>query len=320
MVVVNTDLIKKTQDIERTKESRKAQNLESKLLIDLNTILEFIIDNFDFKSSDYVTQLERIRKITYNQTYAVIRHYYQEAYLLGTTFVNEIFVSSPFLTHSDLDHITKQSDDYTNRFYGRLFKVLKKGNKEFYKSLFSNITNSSALINDDEQIELFAKQLEKASNYLYTSLAVLVISEALNSATIQKTQKLLQPTLQPSNTFTSTLQAGEATNKILREALEEELAKEAEPPQSTGFFVIPIGNTQPNQSRKNIQRKIKEMDISQMRYRWVARQDEKTCFECQILDGTEYTAEDNIPQIPDDSHFNCRCRIVVVSGSEITIE
>lgn len=323
MVLINTNLTKKPARIEQTKESQQARSLENRLLIDFNTILEFIRDSFDFKSSDYVTQLQDIRNITYSQTYAVIRHYYQEAYLLGTNFVNDVFVSSPFITHSDLDEISKHAEEYTNRFYGRLLKVLQKGNKDFYMSLFNNITNASALINDQEQIDLFAKQLEKASSYLYTSLAVLIISEALNTATINKTKKLMQPQLRASGGFM--LQAGKATNKALRQALEEEqrLREEnrSDALRASGFFVIPLGSIQPQQSTKSVKGKIRNMDISKMRYKWIAHQDDRTCSQCSLLDGTEYTtADDFIPTIPDSSHFSCRCRIIPISSSFIDIE
>jgi hypothetical protein len=36
------------------------------------------------------------------------------------------------------------------------------------------------------------------------------------------------------------------------------------------------------------------------------------CEDCNSLADTEYDIDDSfIPVIPDDTHFNCRCRIVL---------
>lgn len=320
MVLINTNRTKRPLQIENSKESKNALLLEKRLLIDLNTILEFIKDNFDFKSTDYIKQLEIIQKVSYSQTYSIIRYYYQQAYQIGTDYANEVLVSAPYLTNSDIDYITKQSENHTSRFYGRLKKVLQQGNMSFIKSLFDgnknnfNIINSNILINQEEQIKFFATQLEKSSTYLYTSLAVLIITEALNHAVVQKSKKLLQPELKPK-----ILQAGgAATNKILEEILEEELEKE-KAIEPYFFFFIPTLKSDKKEVETN-NKKIKNIDVSNMKYGWVTRMDEKVCPICSNLEGTEYTLDNIIPDVVDVSHFNCRCRIVLKSGSEIIIE
>lgn len=317
MVLVNTTKIERPLIIENTKESKTAILLEKRLLIDLNTILDFIKENFDFKSMDYIKQLEIIQKVSYSKTYSIIRYYYQQAYQLGTDYANEVFVSAPYLTSSDIDYIANQSEEHTGRFYGRLLKVLQKGNKDFIKSLFDSrfqIINKNILINSDDQINFFATQLEKSSTYLYTSLAVLIITEALNHAVVAKSKKLLQPELKPK-----ILQAGAATNKALKDALEEELKKEKDLDPYFFFFIPTLRSNQqegtppvePKATIKN--KKIKNVDISNMKYEWRTRKDERVCIICSALEGTEYLPTDFIPDVADISHFQCRCRIILTS-------
>lgn len=52
--------------------------------------------------------------------------------------------------------------------------------------------------------------------------------------------------------------------------------------------------------------------VSNAKYIWHVESD-KACEACQILDGTEYTFEDDIPDKP---HPNCRCYIEIVENSQ----
>lgn len=323
MVFVNATKLKKEFLVENTRESKEAIALEKKLLIDLNTILEFIKENFDFKMFDYVNQLQQIKKLTFDQTYSIIRFYYQNAFEIGSKYVNELLVKYPYLTHTDLDFIEKQSTDYTARFYGRLENQLTASNEMFIKTLFS--TKSYNIVStDQEQIDFFADRIQKSSSYLYSSLAILIVTDGINSATIRKTKVLL-------NKRTGLLTAGAATNKILKEILEEELAEEQEQDTTRGFinpfaFFLNFGDEgtrggDDGEDRPARNPKFKDVDLSKLVYEWRTRQDEKVCPICEDLDGTQYTIDDSaIPRVPDDSHFNCRCRLVVQSGSEIIIE
>lgn len=45
-------------------------------------------------------------------------------------------------------------------------------------------------------------------------------------------------------------------------------------------------------------------------YVWHAIIDEKTCDECLALDGTVY---ENLADVPDDPHLNCRCHLEPVN-------
>lgn len=52
--------------------------------------------------------------------------------------------------------------------------------------------------------------------------------------------------------------------------------------------------------------------VSNAKYIWHVESD-KACEACQILDGTEYTFEGDIPDKP---HPNCRCYIEIVENSQ----
>lgn len=51
-------------------------------------------------------------------------------------------------------------------------------------------------------------------------------------------------------------------------------------------------------------------------YMWSTTIDEKTCPFCVSLHGRIWTMDqaDLIPNIPDDTHYNCRCRVMLVES------
>jgi hypothetical protein len=124
-------------------------------------------------------------------------------------------------------------------------------------------------------------------NFIVNSLSIAITSQALNEATKTKAGELLPPspiiTTSPSAYLMNPeLQAG-TTYKSLKDRVLSD-------PTST--------------------------DTNQIVYMWVTTIDERTCPICIGLHGQTWdiTEVDLIPNIPDDTHYNCRCRVMLVES------
>lgn len=301
-----------------TRTSREARLLESQLLIDLNTILLFIKDNYDFTSFNYGQQLADIKNLAYNRVYEIMRSYYQRAYTMGSAYANRFLSLEPFTTHSDLDFIDASANEFTQRFFGRIENTLAASADLFVKSLFSTndssvnpmlsvATNNPA---DEGQIQFFSKRIEKTRSYLFSSLAILVVTDGLHNGTVRKTKALLKlrsftredlnRRKRASNVFTGAASASAATirkNKRLYDDLLLDLETETNP-DSLIDFLEESGATD------------EEIANISVNFVWKTAEDEKVCPICEELDGSVYAADDpNIPQVETDTHFNCRCAI-----------
>jgi hypothetical protein len=124
-------------------------------------------------------------------------------------------------------------------------------------------------------------------NFIVNSLSIAITSQALNEATKTKAGELLPPspiiTTSPSAYLMNPeLQAG-TTYKSLKDRVLSD-------PTST--------------------------DTNQIVYMWVTTIDERTCPICIGLHGQTWDISevDLIPNIPDDTHYNCRCRVMLVES------
>lgn len=272
-MLINKEKTKPVFLVEYTPESKEARDLEKRLLIDFNTILEFIKNNFDFTLSNFSIQLSDIKKTVYNETYDIIRSYYQRAFQIGNQYVNTIFGTYDYVTHNDLDFIENRTVDFIARFFGRMENLVLKSNSDFMKALFDIKNLAVRNFEEQTQVDYFSKQIENSSSYLFSSLAILIVTDALNQATMRKTRAMLKLN-QRSSAFT-----GAEFNEGLLSGLEGD----------PDFGVLQA-----------------------FKFVFKVTQDERTCPECSALADTTYDVDDiSIPIIPDDTHFNCRCRIVL---------
>ena len=122
-------------------------------------------------------------------------------------------------------------------------------------------------------------------NFIVNSLSIAITSQALNEATKTKAGELLMATTQPvmQQINAVELQAG-TTYKSLKDRIVADPSIDTNPP------II---------------------------YMWVTTIDERTCQLCISLHGQTWDISevDLIPNIPDETHYNCRCRVMLVESA-----
>lgn len=267
-------------DPDRTPESIEARKIENRLLIEFNAIVIQIQKKVDFTISDYRIQFERVKDSLKQTVYDIIRSYYQQAYLLGVDYVNKALGTTPYLTESDIAHIKTQTENFSNRFWGRLEKMLATSSSDAIQAIL-NTGSFSAPLNEEDQITFFARRIAETKSYLYSSLAILIVTDALNTATVNKA-KTIHDTLAkqvPSNLLTGAVTLAQTDFQMM----DAELVR-----------LMMLLNT--------------------LRYRWYTSMDDRVCKKCRSLEGKTWSIGlsigiGDIPTIPDDTHFNCRCRL-----------
>ena len=271
---------KLSKDINLSVESQSALKLERKLSIDLNSVLKYIYDNISFTSSNYLAQFLDLRDRIYNEVYSIIRSFSQQAYVLGAQYVTNKMRIKFYITHHDLDVIDTKARDYTARFFGRLEKSLEKSAVQFFKDLM-NVPRYNINLSDETQIAFFAKRIEQNASYVYSSLATAIIMDSLNTATMRKTQAIMKIT--PKNSL-YTAAARDFTNPDVIRRLETSFIENDEVADAIGAD----------------------------KFIWRTAEDFNVCQICNDLDGSEYQIGDpDVPSIPEDSHWNCRCRLEI---------
>jgi len=126
-------------------------------------------------------------------------------------------------------------------------------------------------------------------NFIVNSLSIAITTQALNEATKTKAVELLPPspvttTTQPVN-MQPHIVAGELQAGTTYKSLKDRIISE---PQVDNPIV----------------------------YMWVTTIDERTCPVCISLHGSTWDISevDLIPDIPDSTHYNCRCRVMLVES------
>lgn len=125
-------------------------------------------------------------------------------------------------------------------------------------------------------------------NFIVNSLSIAITSQALNEATKTKATELLLLPPSPIITTATTQQPN----------MQQELTAGTTYKSLQQRILSPIDVTNP------------------VVYMWVTTIDERTCPICIALHGQTWDIDnaDDIPNIPDDTHYNCRCRIMLVES------
>jgi len=285
--------IKKLDTHENTVVSTENDTLEVDLSYKLNAICKIIRELI--KSDQTIQTVEQLQGTGLDaEVYDIIRSYVQQSFELGTKYVSDIARVEPRLTTRDIDLIKLITDNYVLRFWGRV-----------QLQVFQLKISDSGLI---QEMTLPNDQFNP--NFIVNSLSIAITSQALNEATKTKAGELLPPsppaiipTTQPTNMqppFTGyELQAG-TTYKSLQQRILGGY------PAGSKVKITPaaITITPP------------PIDISGVVYMWVTTIDERTCPLCMSLHGQTWDISevDLIPNIPDETHYNCRCRVMLVES------
>lgn len=125
-------------------------------------------------------------------------------------------------------------------------------------------------------------------NFIVNSLSIAITSQALNEATKTKASELLM--LPPSPIITT------ATTQPPN--MQQELTAGTTYKSLQQRILSPIDSSNP------------------VVYMWVTTIDERTCPICIALHGQTWDIanSDEIPDIPDETHYNCRCRVMLVES------
>jgi hypothetical protein len=281
---------------EDTHISKQALKIEKKLLTELNNIMRYFSQNYANRIDPYNFRniYQEFKMDMENEVLNIIRSYVTKVYTLTTEYVADALAVSGFLTKSDIDTIEELSVNYNERFFGRIKNVLDSGVQKFFKALTdvfipaSFNTDSTYLDNNEDQLNVLAKSIERSESFLFSSLAILIVTSTINKATILKTRKII-------------LNNGILNQFIFQGAKDQDDAVIAEM-----LDELPVNDL----------KKVKQGNVS---YIWKTAQDDQVCFNyCLPLQDHVYSILD--PYVPEpevDTHFNCRCRLMLVRGETL---
>jgi hypothetical protein len=287
--------LKKLDTHENTVVSTQNDSLEIDLSYKLNAICKII--RALIKSDQSIRTVDQLRALGLEaEVYDIIRSYVQQSFELGTKYVSDIARVEPRLTESDIFAIKQMTDSFCFKFWGRV-----------QLQIFQLKVSDSGLI---EEMTLPNDSFNP--NFIVNSLSIAITSQALNEATKMKAGELLpssppamNPTTQPADMQPpfagQELQAGTTYKSLKARILSGYPAK-------TKVSITPaeITITPP------------PIDITpgSIVYMWVTTIDERTCPLCMSLHGQTWDIGDanSIPQIPDETHYNCRCRVMLVES------
>lgn len=220
----------------------------------------------------------------------------QQSYQLGTKYVTDIARIEPLLTSLDIQAIKEMTDIFCAKFWGRV-----------QMQVFDMKIPTSGLI---EEMTLPNDSFNP--NFIVNSLSIAITSQALSEATKTKASMLLPPPSPSTAANTpdlmnpaTELQAG-TTYKSIQQRVSAEVQREFPGSTFTSEGTYPTNTLIINPP---------PLDISVV-YMWVTTIDERTCEYCVSLHGQTWELDDSdsIPNIPDETHPNCRCRIMLVES------
>lgn len=303
---------------ENTVISKANAKIESDLSYKLNAVTTLIRETI--KNNPSIHTVDELKTVTglNKEVSDIIRAAVQKSYQLGTDYVTKIANAESLITTSDLMAIRDMSDSFTARFWGRVQKQIF----DLKIPLLSQLTEEMLRPND-----------KFSSNYIVNSLSIAITTMALNQATITKAASLL-----PSKEVTMSNQTG--SSNVL--AASNEYAASSAPPSTVQAAARELTAASTFKSlsartRASLQRDFPGANISvsgtypndtitiempsvvpqvPIVYMWSATIDERTCPLCVSLHGRTWTMNESslIPEIPDQTHYNCRCRVMLVES------
>ena len=281
---------------EDTPISKKTRKIENKLLTELNNIMRYFSENYMSKGVDpinYRNIFEAFRMDMENEVSNIIKSYVTKVYTLATEYVADVLAVSGFLTKSDIETIENLSKGFTDRFFGRIQNVLEGGVEKFYKNLTDVFIpayfnqNSNDIDNNEDSLNVLAKNIERSQSYIFSSLAILIITSTINRATIIKTRKIILDIGTAKNQSISMFQGASDDEAEDQELIIDEMMR------------LPL-------------KKLDRVRTGNVFYIWKTARDDRVCSQCFGLEDHTYSIID--PYVPniDEMHFNCRCRLTLI--------
>lgn len=278
---------------EDTALSKQSLKIEKKLLLELNNIMKFFADNYsqDMNPYNYRNVYEEFKRDIEVQVTNIIRSYVTKIYTFTTEYVADALAVPGYLTKSDIDVIEELTNSFVERFFGRIRNTLESGVQRFYNALTDVFIPASFnqtqedIDKNDEQLNVLVKNIERSQSYMFSSLAILIINQTLNKATLLKTRKIIlnDGTINKNPVFQAAVD--DLDSAELEEMLQDFGMKKNNRVRSGNFFYI-----------------------------WKTAQDDRVCDEyCLPLEDRAFSILDSfIPEPETDTHYNCRCRLMLL--------
>lgn len=275
----------------QTQASQENRAIERSLLTDLNQYVNLIRAELDKTKTHQWTSLRamiipRLRD-SVSQT---IRGHIGDSYQLGAQYITDRvgLQNASFLTHSDIDNVKTLTQEFTDKFFGRI-----------QLSLNNTLNKTFPFREPDSKIN---------PNYIVTSIAISAASKAFSEGKMMKAKSLLQ-TNQNVQAILSAAEKKKSKQKKKKPVpvavpLIDELEDEDLFPIGVGFGLgfaggISLASLAADQ-------------LSQQEFIWVCA--ESPCPICQDLEGQVWSMDeiDLAPRPTEDTHPSCRCTFLLL--------
>jgi hypothetical protein len=280
---------------EQTQASKQNREIEQSLVGELNKYLNLIRSELDKSETLHWTQLRgvlipRLR----DSVIQTMRAHIGQSYELGAKYVtSRVGLSKAgFATHADIDNVKALSQEYTDKFFGRIELAL---NNTLRRSFYKNEPPDSRL----------------NPNYIATSIAISASSKALAEGTRFKAKSILNTNKANPDILSAATNKKAKKKKKKRDiellpaidplSVEDELAAEVGLGLGLGFVGgISLATLAASQ-------------LQEQQWVWVTAENPCTEF-CEPLEGEVFTMDDiDFAPVPiDDTHPHCRCRLLLL--------
>jgi hypothetical protein len=271
---------------ERTAISQQNQEIETNLVDQLNgylNIIRGVLDKSHTKWTDFKAVLQP-------KFYSIVQQSIREAatlsYQLGAAYTADKVGLPSFLTTTDIANIKALTNEFTNRFFGRIQLAIDSTlDRQFLREPADSNINP---------------------NYIATSIAIAVCTKSLARGSLLKARSIV------TQGKAGIMQAAAPTKKKKKKAVDEatqtiqdeiDAAQEAEDIDALQDIMVNLGASA----------LIGAGVSALLNMRWVWLTQPGACLQyCIPLEGQTFDILDNnIPMPISDTHPNCRCRLLL---------
>lgn len=280
---------------EQTQASQQNRETEQSLVGELNKYLNLIRSELDKSETLHWTQLRgvlipRLR----DSVFQTMRAHIGQSYNLGADYVtSRVGLSKAgFVTHADIDNVKALSQEYTDKFFGRIELAL---NNTLRRSFYKNEPPDSRL----------------NPNYIATSIAVSASSKALAEGTRSKAKSILNAN-KANPDILSAATAATKKSKKKKKRKDIELLPAIDPLSVDDELAIEAGLGLGFAGGISLAT-LAASALQQQQWVWVTAENPCTEF-CEPLEGEVFTMDDiDFAPVPiDDTHPHCRCRLLLL--------
>lgn len=272
----------KRGDIRRARE-REARRIEGDATYHLNRIVTEI-------AASGVQDISVIQREYSQEVEDVIRAAANNAYIAGVNYVGDTkeMQHAMYLTTPDIAKVKALTAEFTEIFWRRVAAILHK--KDVIHSILS---------------ARFSFRSPLTWTNLVTSFVARLVTKGIAQGTLTKVRTLDKPAAggtrgrRPLGIFSFRSAADDS---------QTESDDNTDPP-------APLDTTATDPGQDD---RVDSSGTAVTVMQWLTQEDNKVCPICQELEGQQWASDDpQMPQPPDDTHENCRCRLEIVPYDEL---